>query len=83
MLQESTDPEQAYRYAQAAKQLAVQWDCSTEVQDSYGSIPGFPLEGAIGPYVFRETFPFFMLSRFTDRAFTKPRGLEHLLGAIV
>jgi hypothetical protein len=30
-----------------ARQLAVQWDCSTEVQDSYGSIPGFPLEGAI------------------------------------
>jgi extracellular factor (EF) 3-hydroxypalmitic acid methyl ester biosynthesis protein len=32
------------------------------------------LEGAIGTYVFRETFPFFMLSRFVDRAFTKPRG---------
>jgi extracellular factor (EF) 3-hydroxypalmitic acid methyl ester biosynthesis protein len=32
------------------------------------------LEGAIGTYVFRETFPYFMLSRFIDRAFTKPRG---------
>jgi CRP-like cAMP-binding protein len=32
------------------------------------------LEGAIGTYVFRETFPFFMLSTFVDRAFTKPRG---------
>jgi extracellular factor (EF) 3-hydroxypalmitic acid methyl ester biosynthesis protein len=32
------------------------------------------LEGAIGTFVFRETFPFFMLSRFTDRAFSKPRG---------
>jgi hypothetical protein len=30
-----------------AKELAIQWDCSTEVQDSYGDIPGFPLEGAI------------------------------------
>ena len=30
-----------------AKELAIQWDCSTEVQDSYGSIAGFPLEGAI------------------------------------
>lgn len=30
-----------------AGELAIQWDCSTEVQDSYGSIPGFPLEGAI------------------------------------
>ena len=30
-----------------AKELAIQWDCSTEVQDAYGSIPGFPLEGAI------------------------------------
>jgi len=32
------------------------------------------LESAIGTYVFRETFPYFMLSRFIDRAFTKPRG---------
>src|SRR5437016_4947000 len=30
-----------------AHELAIQWDCSTEVQDAYGSIPGFPLEGAI------------------------------------
>jgi len=30
-----------------AKDLAIQWDCSTEVQDSYGAIPGYPLEGAI------------------------------------
>src|SRR5262249_57401711 len=30
-----------------ANELAIQWDCSTEVQDSYGNIPGFGLEGAI------------------------------------
>lgn len=30
-----------------AGELAIQWDCSTEVQDAYGSIPGFPLAGAI------------------------------------
>ena len=30
-----------------AKDLAIQWDCSTEVQDSYGALPGFPLDGAI------------------------------------
>ena len=30
-----------------ASELAIQWDCSTEIQDSYGSIPGFPLEGAV------------------------------------
>lgn len=30
-----------------AHELAIQWDCSTEVQDAYGSIPGFPLAGAI------------------------------------
>jgi hypothetical protein len=30
-----------------AEELAIQWDCSTEVQDAYGSIPGFPLAGAI------------------------------------
>jgi extracellular factor (EF) 3-hydroxypalmitic acid methyl ester biosynthesis protein len=32
------------------------------------------LEAAIGSHVFRESFPFLMLSRFVDRAFTKPRG---------
>ncbi len=30
-----------------ANELAIQWDCSTEVQDAYGSIPGYPLEGSI------------------------------------
>lgn len=29
---------------------------------------------AIGTYIFRETFPFFMLSSFFDRAFRKPGG---------
>jgi hypothetical protein len=29
------------------RELAIQWDCSTEVQDSYGAIPGFPLAGAV------------------------------------
>jgi hypothetical protein len=28
-------------------ELAIQWDCSTEVQDAYGSVPGFPLAGAV------------------------------------
>ena len=30
-----------------ANELAIQWDCATELQDSYGGIPGFPLEGGI------------------------------------
>ena len=30
-----------------ARELAIQWDCSTEIQDSYGAIPGFPLDGAV------------------------------------
>ena len=30
-----------------AKELAIQWDCSTEVQDAYGAIPGYPLKGSI------------------------------------
>ncbi len=30
-----------------AKDLAIQWDCSTEIQDSYGAVPGYPLAGAI------------------------------------
>lgn len=27
--------------------LAIQWDCATEVQDAYGAIPGYTAEGAI------------------------------------
>lgn len=27
--------------------LAIQWDCSTEVQDAYGAVPGYPREGAV------------------------------------
>ena len=30
-----------------AAELALQWDCSTEVQDAYGSIPGFSVSDAI------------------------------------
>jgi len=30
-----------------ARELAIQWDCSTEIQDSYGAIAGFPFEGAV------------------------------------
>jgi hypothetical protein len=30
-----------------AKELAIQWDCSTEIQDAYGGIPDYPLEGSI------------------------------------
>ena len=30
-----------------AKDLAIQWDCSTEMQDAYGAVPGFPREGAV------------------------------------
>lgn len=32
------------------------------------------LADAIGAYVFRETFPFFMASHIIDRCYTKPRG---------
>jgi hypothetical protein len=28
-------------------ELALQWDCSTELQDAYGAIAGHPIEGAI------------------------------------
>ena len=28
--------------------LAIQWDCASELQDAYGNFPGFPREGAIG-----------------------------------
>jgi hypothetical protein len=30
-----------------AQDLAIQWDCATEVQDSYGAVPQFPRAGAI------------------------------------
>lgn len=30
-----------------AKELAIQWDCSTELQDAYGAVPGLPLAGGI------------------------------------
>lgn len=30
-----------------AKELAIQWDCSTELQDAYGQVPGYSAEGAI------------------------------------
>ncbi|HZD92224.1 MAG TPA: hypothetical protein VE224_19180 [Pseudolabrys sp.] len=29
------------------QELAIQWDCATETQDAYGSVAGFPAEGAI------------------------------------
>ena len=32
------------------------------------------IQKAIGTYIFRQTFPFFMLSSFVDRAFRKPGG---------
>ena len=27
--------------------LAIQWDCSTEVQDVYGAVPGYSIDGAV------------------------------------
>src|SRR5262249_48373105 len=30
-----------------AKELAIQWDCSTEIQDAYGGIQGYPMEGGV------------------------------------
>ncbi len=30
-----------------ADELAIQWDCSTELQDAYGQVAGYSLEGAI------------------------------------
>jgi len=30
-----------------AKDLAIQWDCSTEMQDAYGAVPGYPRDGAV------------------------------------
>jgi hypothetical protein len=29
------------------KDLAIQWDCATEIQDAYGAVPGLPREGGI------------------------------------
>jgi len=30
-----------------AEDLAIQWDCSTELQDAYGAVPGFSAEGGV------------------------------------
>jgi hypothetical protein len=30
-----------------AQELAIQWDCATEIQDAYGSVPGLPKEGGV------------------------------------
>lgn len=30
-----------------AEELAIQWDCSTELQDVYGGVPGVPADGAL------------------------------------
>jgi hypothetical protein len=30
-----------------AQELAIQWDCATELQDAYGGVPGLPIDGAI------------------------------------
>jgi hypothetical protein len=30
-----------------AHDLAIQWDCATEIQDAYGSVPGLPKEGGV------------------------------------
>ncbi len=35
---------------------------------------GPAFQDGIGSFVFRETFPYFMLSRMIDRSFSKPRG---------
>ena len=40
-------------------------------------INNYEQENAIGTYVFRETFPFFMLSSFIDLAFRKSRGYHN------
>jgi hypothetical protein len=30
-----------------AADLAIQWDCATEMQDAYGAVPGYPRDGAV------------------------------------
>ena len=30
-----------------AEDLAIQWDCSTEIQDAYGAVPGYKRDGAV------------------------------------
>src|SRR5581483_4660669 len=30
-----------------AKELAIQWDCATEIQDAYGGVPGYQQEGGV------------------------------------
>lgn len=59
----------------AAAQVALLCDQLTDVLSAEVARARDPREAdGIGAYVLRETFGYFMRSRFADRAFSKPRG---------
>ena len=47
---------------------------NTELEDLRGSIEGHDPGGPFWGYVFKEIFPYFMRSRFAERAYYKPKG---------
>jgi extracellular factor (EF) 3-hydroxypalmitic acid methyl ester biosynthesis protein len=47
---------------------------NTELEDLRRSIEGHDLEGPFWGYIFKEIFPYFMRSRFAERAYYKPKG---------
>jgi CRP-like cAMP-binding protein/SAM-dependent methyltransferase len=47
---------------------------NSELEDLRRSIEGHELEGPFWGYIFKEIFPYFMRSRFAERAYYKPKG---------
>ena len=47
---------------------------NTELEDLRRSLEGHELEGPFWGYIFKEIFPYFMRSRFAERAYYKPKG---------
>jgi extracellular factor (EF) 3-hydroxypalmitic acid methyl ester biosynthesis protein len=47
---------------------------NTELEELRRLIEGYELEGPFWGYIFKEIFPYFMRSRFAERAYYKPKG---------
>ena len=64
------------KLTEAEAQADINKVCNMLTNSLREQIIGQPkIHKAIGTYIFRETFPFYMLSSFVDRAFRKPGNL--------
>ena len=61
------------KFTEEEAQAGINKVCNMLVSSLREQLIGEPkIQKAIGTYIFRQTFPFFMLSSFIDRAFRKP-----------